>query len=173
MMRTRLASALLALLASIGTFALVAPTADAQSTSRAVVIVSTGSGVYRNVIEFSGTITGLDALQLAGASPETIAYGAMGQAVCKLYGVGDAPVPGSCPGGWVYYRAVGGATVVRPTCACDDVSPNGADTTCAQERDWGNCSQQWMTQSWVYGGTDKFGQLFPCGFCRASCQAGC
>lgn len=86
-----------------------APLAGAQTTSRAVVIVSTGSGVHTTVIEFSGTVSGLEALQLAGASPETITYGPMGQAICKLYGSGDAPVPGSCPGGWVYYRAVGGA----------------------------------------------------------------
>jgi MYXO-CTERM domain-containing protein len=108
--RTRLAACLFALVALVGTAMTVGvPAAHAQTSSRAVVIVSTGSGVHTEVIEFSGTISGMEALQLAGASPETITYGSLGQAVCKLYGAGDEPVPGQCPGGWVYYRAVGGA----------------------------------------------------------------
>ena len=65
--------------------------------------------MHTSVIEFSGSVSGLEALQLAGASPETHHYGALGQAVCKLYGAGDAAVPDQCPGGWQYFRAVGGA----------------------------------------------------------------
>ena len=76
----------------------------------AVVIVDTGSGAHQSVIHFDGSISGLAALQLAGANPVTIGYGSLGQAVCQLYGVGDPAVPGQCPGGWVYYRAVGGAS---------------------------------------------------------------
>ena len=84
------------------------PRSPAQSgTSTAVVIVDTGSGAHQSVIHFDGSISGYTALQLAGANPVSIAYGALGQAICQLYGVGDAPVPSQCPGGWVYYRAVG------------------------------------------------------------------
>jgi hypothetical protein len=108
--RTRLTACLFAVVALLGAATTVGvPAAHAQTDSRAVVIVSTGSGVHTSVIEFSGTVSGMEALQLAGASPETITYGPLGQAVCKLYGAGDEPVPGQCPGGWVYYRAVGGA----------------------------------------------------------------
>jgi len=108
-MRARFAACSFALVALLGSATVGVSAAHAQASSRAVVIVSTGSGVHTNVIEFSGTVSGLEALQLAGASPETITYGPLGQAVCKLYGAGDEPVPGQCPGGWVYYRAVGGA----------------------------------------------------------------
>ncbi len=108
--RWAVAVALVALLAATGA---VAPgAASAQTTSRAVVVVDLGTlggGVHTSVIEFSGTVSGLEALQLAGASPSTITYGPMGQAVCQLFGAGDAPVPGQCPGGWVYFRAPGGA----------------------------------------------------------------
>jgi hypothetical protein len=87
------------------------PAALGQTTSRAVVIVDMGTlggGVHTSVIQFSGSVTGLEALQLAGASPGTVSYGALGEAVCTLYGRGDDPA--SCPHGWVYSRAVGGAT---------------------------------------------------------------
>ncbi|MFN8028227.1 MAG: hypothetical protein U0W40_18250 [Acidimicrobiia bacterium] len=116
------------------------PVAGAQTTSRAVVIVSTGSGVQTRVIEFSGTVSGLEALQLAGASPETITYGPLGQAVCKLYGVGDEPVPGQCPGGWVYYRAVGGAGGWNQ-------SSLGASGTTVHDGD---------VEGWGYGGAPPF-----------------
>ena len=58
-----------------------------------VVIVDLGSlggGVRTDVIEFGSTVDGIEALQLAGASPVTLDYGALGQAVCSLHGVGDA-----------------------------------------------------------------------------------
>src|SRR6266511_4314955 len=106
------------LLVSVTAVAALAATAVSPATatptragsSRAVVIVDTGSGVHRTVITFSGSISGLGALQAAGANPETVDYGgSLGQAVCKLYGVGDEPTPSTCPGGWRYYRAVGGA----------------------------------------------------------------
>ena len=70
----------------------------AQATSTAVVIVDTGGGACRSVIHFDGAVSGLEALQLAGANPVTITFGALGQAVCQLYGVGDAPVPEPVPG---------------------------------------------------------------------------
>lgn len=113
--RARVASFVVALLAVCGAAGLlaVAPgAASAQTTARAVVVVDLGSlggGVQTRVIEFSGTVSGLEALQLAGASPSTITYGPLGQAVCQLFGAGDQPVPGQCPGGWVYFRAPAGA----------------------------------------------------------------
>jgi hypothetical protein len=107
----RVAIAVAAVLTAVGGGATARAAVFAQSgTSTAVVIVDTGGGVHQTVIHFDGAVSGLGALQLAGANPETIDYGgSLGQAVCKLYGVGDAPVPGQCPGGWTYYRAVGGA----------------------------------------------------------------
>jgi hypothetical protein len=112
----RVRGAVLAVAAAVvGSVALVAPAPEANaqtSTARAVVIVDLGSlggGVHTTVIDFDGTVSGLQALQLAGASPGTITYGALGQAVCTLYGAGDPLLPGHCPGGWTYFRAYGGA----------------------------------------------------------------
>jgi hypothetical protein len=139
--RTRLAASLFALVALLGGATMGGvPAAHAQTSSRAVVIVSTGSGVHTTVIEFSGTVSGMEALQLAGASPETITYGPLGQAVCKLYGAGDEPVPGQCPGGWVYYRAVGGAGGWTQ-------SGLGASATVVHDGD---------VEGWGYGGAPPF-----------------
>jgi len=111
--------------------------ATAQTgTSRAVVIVDTGSKVHTSVIQFDGSVKGLRALELAGASPETITYGSLGEAVCRLYGVGDPPVPGQCPGGWAYYRAVGGASGWMQ-------SGLGASNTAVHDGD---------VEGWKYGG---------------------
>ena len=112
-MRTRLTALVVALSALfVATGAVATGTASAQTSARAVVVVDLGSlggGVHTSVIEFSGSVSGLEALRLAGASPSTITYGPLGQAVCQLFGAGDQPVPGQCPGGWVYFRAAGGA----------------------------------------------------------------
>ncbi len=54
-------------------------------------IIDTGSGSVTRVISFSGSISGLQALSLAGASPVTTVYGGQGYAVCKLLGVGNEP----------------------------------------------------------------------------------
>ncbi|HUF83364.1 MAG TPA: hypothetical protein VMQ81_02115 [Acidimicrobiia bacterium] len=107
----RLLLAVVAVAALTATATSPAPAApEHRGGSRAVVIVDTGGGARRTVITFSGSISGLGALQAAGANPETIDYGgSLGQAVCKLYGVGDNPDPSSCPDGWRYYRATGGA----------------------------------------------------------------
>ncbi|MGI8795508.1 MAG: hypothetical protein ACR2IR_02785 [Acidimicrobiia bacterium] len=107
----RLLLSVVAIAALAATASSPAPAApERRGGSRAVVIVDTGAGVHRTVITFSGSISGLGALQAAGANPETVDYGgSLGQAVCKLYGVGDDPSPSTCPGGWRYYRATGGA----------------------------------------------------------------
>jgi hypothetical protein len=80
-------------------------------SARAVVVVEPGPGAVS--ICFTGSISGLDALQLAGANPVTYGFSGQGAAVCQLYGVGN-PADQSClvgPGGqyWAYYRAAPGA----------------------------------------------------------------
>jgi hypothetical protein len=80
-------------------------------TSRALVVVEPGPGAVS--ICFDGAISGLDALQLAGANPVTYGFAGQGAAVCQLYGVGN-PADSSClvgSGGqyWAYYRAAPGA----------------------------------------------------------------
>src|SRR4051812_26285365 len=80
-------------------------------SARAVVVVEPGPGPV--TICFDGSISGLDALQLAGANPATYGFAGQGGAVCQLFGVGN-PADSSCltgPGGqyWAYYRAGPGA----------------------------------------------------------------
>src|SRR5215207_3349466 len=75
-------------------------------SARAVVVVETGPGPV--AICFDGSISGLEALQLAGANPATYGFSGQGAAVCQLFGVGN-PADSSCligPGGqyWAYYR---------------------------------------------------------------------
>lgn len=90
------------------------------ATSGALVIVDTGNQIHRVVISFSGeSIDGLEALRLAGASPETVGYGSTGTAVCKLFGVGHVAAPQTCLGNpsdqryWAYYRSPSGANGFR------------------------------------------------------------
>jgi hypothetical protein len=78
--------------------------------SRAVVNVN-GSV---HVISFGGSISGLAALQRV-ASVETLEFGGIGTAVCKINGVGNPATPNQCligPNGeyWRYFRAAPGAT---------------------------------------------------------------
>jgi hypothetical protein len=80
-------------------------------SSHAVVVVEPGPGAVS--ICFDGSISGLAALQLAGANPVTYGFAGQGAAVCQLYGVGNPPDQ-SCligPGGqyWAYFRAAPGA----------------------------------------------------------------
>jgi hypothetical protein len=90
--------------------------ATAAETHRAAVIVDTGAGVHKVVITFSeDSITGIDALQRAGANPVIYAMGP-GAAVCRLWGVGRDAGP-SCLGGtdgdnnyWAYWRAPAGSS---------------------------------------------------------------
>jgi hypothetical protein len=83
----------------------------AGCSARAVVVVEPGPGAIP--ICFDGSISGLEALQLAGANPVTYGFAGQGAAVCQLFGVGN-PADSSCligPGGqyWAYYRAAPGA----------------------------------------------------------------
>lgn len=88
--------------------------------SRAVVIVDTGSQVHRVVVSFGGdSISGLQAISLAGANPETVGYGSSGSAVCRLFGVGHPASPQTCLGMpsdqryWAYFRAPAGSSGFR------------------------------------------------------------
>ena len=107
----RVAIAVAVVFAAVGSGATARAVVSAEAgTSTAVVVVDTGSGAHQSVIHFDGSISGYTRCNSPVRNPVSIAYGALGQAVCQLYGVGDAPVPSQCPGGyWVYYRAVGGA----------------------------------------------------------------
>lgn len=94
-----------------------AGTAGAAGTHRALVIVDTGSTTYQRVVTFSSdSITGLQALDLAGANPVVYSYAGQGGAVCRLFGVGRDAGP-SCLGGadgdnryWGYFRAPSGTS---------------------------------------------------------------
>ncbi len=90
--------------------------ASAASPHRAAVIVDTGTTVHRVVITFTeDSISGVEALQRAGANPVVYAMGP-GAALCRLYGVGrDAG--SDCLGGqdgdnryWAYFRAPSGSS---------------------------------------------------------------
>jgi hypothetical protein len=97
--------------ASIGSVARADVTAQGCS-AQAVVVVEPGPGAVS--ICFDGSISGIEALQLAGANPVTYGFSGQGAAVCQLYGVGNS-ADSNCligPGGqyWAYYRAAPGAS---------------------------------------------------------------
>jgi len=101
-----------ALVASLAVAGLGATPARAGG-SQAVVIIDTGSGTYTRVISFSGTVSGYEALELAGAGPQSEGYAGQGVAICRLFGVGnDTGCLGS--GGdtryWAYFRAPAGSS---------------------------------------------------------------
>ena len=110
------AHALIALFVAALAAASVAPAspAGAAGTHRAGVVIDTGSEVRRVVITFSEeSITGIQALQRAGAGPVVRGY-AEGAAVCTLSGVGHAVE--SCLGTvsdaryWAYWHVPHGQT---------------------------------------------------------------
>jgi hypothetical protein len=97
------------------------PSATAKSADRvaagpngqAVVVI----GNSAHVVQVGGGISGIAALRSV-AGVETLNYGGgLGEAVCKINGVGDPAVPSSCPGGWRYYRAQNGAAGWTYSCA--------------------------------------------------------
>lgn len=129
----RLLVALALLVGAVGMSIPAAPPAAADSAT-AVVVVDTGASVITRTISFSGSISGIDALQLAGANPQLKDYGGpLGLAVCKLFGVGDEF--DQCPGGWNYYRSPGGA-------AAWGFSARGASNTTVHDGD---------VEGWKYG----------------------
>lgn len=94
----------------------MAPKAVASGPNRAVVVADSGTGLIVRGIEFSSdSISGLEALQLAGLSPVLQSFNGEGGAVCALQGVG-CPSDDSCltcdPRGyyWAYWRAPSGSS---------------------------------------------------------------
>ena len=90
--------------------------AQAAGAHRALVVVDTGTTTYRQVITFTeDSVTGVHALELAGANPVVYTYSGQGGAVCRLFGVGRDSGPG-CLGGadgpnyWAYFRAPSGTS---------------------------------------------------------------
>ena len=109
---------LLATIVTAVTFgATLVPNADAAGAHRALVIVDTGATTYQRVITFDqSSITGIQALTLAGADPVVYSFAGQGGAVCRLFGVGRDAGP-SCLGGadgdnryWAYFRAPAGTS---------------------------------------------------------------
>jgi len=81
---TLVAIAVLAGIANGGVLAqaAIAPGAGAAGPHRAMVVVETGAATYRQVITFSSdSITGLQALELAGAQPVVYSFAGQGGAV--------------------------------------------------------------------------------------------
>lgn len=91
--------------------------ATPSTTNRAGVIVDEGNGVVRRVgITFSGTISGITALQDAGFAPTVRGFGSIGGAVCGIQVSGTTygcPSDSTCltcaaPDYWSYSRAPAG-----------------------------------------------------------------
>lgn len=94
----------------------MAPRAVAGGPSRAVVVADSGTGVVVRGIEFEGdSISGIEALQLAGLAPVLQGFTGEGGAVCAISGVG-CPSDDSCltcDGRgyyWSYWRAPAGSS---------------------------------------------------------------
>ncbi len=112
--RALLGSAVMLLSAVV---ALPGAPAEAAGTHRALVIVDTGATTYQRVVTFTtDSITGIQALELAGADPVVYSYAGQGGAVCRLFGVGRDAGP-NCLGGadgdnryWGYFRAPSGTS---------------------------------------------------------------
>ncbi len=92
-----------------------APQAVADGPNRAVVVADSGTGVIVRGIEFEvDSVSGLEALELAGLSPVIQGFQGEGGAVCAVAGVG-CPSDGSCltcdARGyyWAYHRAAAGS----------------------------------------------------------------
>lgn len=104
-----------AVLLGIGVLGVFAAPAHGTGAHRALVVVDTGATTYRQLVTFDeDSITGLRALELAGANPVVYTYSGQGGAVCRLFDVGRDAGPG-CLGGadgdsryWAYFRAPSG-----------------------------------------------------------------
>lgn len=88
-----------------------------QGSNHAVVIIDTGTTVHRTCVSFdSESITGKQALELAGAEPVFKEFSGLGSFVCKLHGTGRDV--GDCVGDptyWVYSRAPAGTAEFTPS----------------------------------------------------------
>lgn len=88
--------------------------AGAAGLNHAAVIVDDGHTVTKTVVSFPGdSISGIEALQLAGQDPTVRGFSGLGAAVCAIRHVGcsagnDCMTCGA-PAYWAYYRASAGA----------------------------------------------------------------
>ncbi len=103
--------------ASLGGVAAASTAAGADGAHRALVIVDTGGSTYQRVVTFdTDSITGMQALSLAGANPVVYTYAGQGGAVCRLFGTGRDAGPNCLGGGdgdnryWAYFRAASGTS---------------------------------------------------------------
>ena len=110
--RRRIVGALAAVVSSL-LFAIgsTAVPAAAAGEHHAGVVVDTGSGVHVEVVTFTeDSISGLEALQRAGADPSVLGFSGIGGAVCSLYGVGHPATSSTClgeasdPRYWAYWH---------------------------------------------------------------------
>jgi hypothetical protein len=122
-------------LLAVAAFTVAISTAGATTATRAVaasphhaaVIVDDGSSVTKTVITFtSASVSGIQALQLAGQDPTTRGFSGMGAAVCAIRHRGCAADNSclTCGGAdyWAYYRAPSGTSTFTS-------SPVGAGAT--------------------------------------------
>ncbi len=102
---------------TFGALTVASAPAGAGGAHRALVIVDTGAATYQRVVTFdTDSITGMQALALAGADPVVYTYAGQGGAVCRLFGVGRDAGPNCLGGGdgdnryWAYFRAASGTS---------------------------------------------------------------
>lgn len=82
---------------------------------RAAVIIDTGAGVKKICVHFvEASISGLEALQRADATPVVQTFGGIGGAVCALCGrgcdAGSTCLTCQAPNYWAYFRAPAGSS---------------------------------------------------------------
>ena len=128
----RAAVAAMVVMAAVGALAPDWASAGGE-THRAAVVVDTGDEVKTARITFEGdSVSGVEALRLAGFDPVVRSYGGQGGAVCSVCGRGCAADSTclTCGGAnyWAYFRAVGGA-------GSYSYSPVGAGTTRVHDGD--------------------------------------
>lgn len=90
--------------------------ADAATVNHAAVIVDDGGRVTKTVISFTGeSVSGIEALQLAGQAPTVRGFSGLGAAVCAIRTVGCSAGNDclTCGGDhyWAYFRAPSGTRV--------------------------------------------------------------
>jgi hypothetical protein len=95
----------------------VPPSSGAAGPNRAAVIVETPEETHRVLIEFEAdSVSGLEALELAGADPSVATWSGMGGAVCALYGIGHPATQQDClgtpsdPRFWAYWHVPAGSS---------------------------------------------------------------
>ncbi|MGZ8766174.1 MAG: hypothetical protein ACXW2C_10840, partial [Acidimicrobiia bacterium] len=119
--------------------------AVAADEHHAAVIVDTGSDVHQVVITFTeDSISGLEALQQAGANPVILGFSGIGGAVCSLYDVGHPATSSTClglpddPRFWAYWHVPSGQSAFNDS----TYSRAGAGSVRVRDGD---------TEGWRYG----------------------